>query len=297
MAKAVFLIRADAIYNDDPTRHYQFPKMYLGRASQAVGDWIVYMEPMKAGQRGYHAVARVDAIVPDPIAPGMYRAMINTPSYLELGRDVPFRVQGEVVERGLLNDDGRVNNGRAVWAVRPLSEADFDRILALGVVTQGELLPRADETGIPLLQEEQSPWEAPVDRETMLVSRTVRDRQFRKRVLEVYDRRCALTGMQLINGGGRAEAQAAHIMSVDAGGPDVVTNGIALSGTVHWMFDRGLISLTDAGEILLSSKINDVDGVTKLLYPDRRARLPSNNNVRPHPRYLEWHRTHHRFAA
>jgi len=113
----------------------------------------------------------------------------------------------------------------------------------------------------------------------MLVSRTVRDRQFRKRVLDVYDCRCALTGMKLINGGGRAEAQAAHIMSVEAGGPDVVTNGIALSGTVHWMFDRGLISLGDDGGILLSRKINDIEGVSKLLYRDRKARLPASNAI------------------
>ena len=96
--------------------------------------------------------------------------------------------------------------------------------------------------------------------------------------------------MKLINGGGRAEAQAAHIMSVEAGGPDVITNGIALSGTVHWMFDRGLISLSDEGEILLSRKINDIEGVEKIIYPDRRARLPSSAAQRPHLRYLQWHR-------
>lgn len=80
-------------------------------------------------------------------------------------------------------------------------------------------------------------------------------------------------------------------MSVEAGGPDVVTNGIALSGTVHWMFDRGLISLTDDGDILLSRTINDVEGVQKLIYSDRKARLPSSSAHRPHRRYLEWHRS------
>lgn len=86
-------------------------------------------------------------------------------------------------------------------------------------------------------------------------------------------------------------------MSVEAGGPDTVANGIALSGTVHWMFDRGLIALKDDGDILLSSKINDLAGVEKLIYPDRRARLPANENLRPHRRYLAWHREYHQFAA
>lgn len=63
------------------------------------------------------------------------------------------------------------------------------------------------------------------------------------------------------------------------------------------MFDRGLIALKDDGDILLSSKINDLAGVEKLIYPDRRARLPANENLRPHRRYLAWHREYHQFAA
>lgn len=42
----------------------------------------------------------------------------------------------------------------------------------------------------------------------------------------------------------------AHL--VYAGGPDVVQNGLALSGTAHWLFDRHLISLTDDYGLLVS---------------------------------------------
>jgi putative restriction endonuclease len=140
-------------------------------------------------------------------------------------------------------------------------------------------------------------FEGPVDRATMLVSRKVRDAKFRRAVLHVYEGRCALTGMRLVNGGGRLETEAAHIMAVGEGGPDAVNNGIALSGTVHWMFDRGLIGLSDSGDILLSSKINDREGVEKMIYPDRRARWPSAPAHRPHPRYLAWHRERFGFQA
>jgi putative restriction endonuclease len=40
------------------------------------------------------------------------------------------------------------------------------------------------------------------------------------------------------------------------------------------MFDRGLIGLSDNGDFLLSGKINDREGVEKMIYPDRRARWP-----------------------
>lgn len=300
MAKGIFLYRPDSIYDDQPDLFYRFPPQYLGRASQFVGDWVVYMEPVKAGPRGYHAVAKVQQIVPDPANAGMYLAMIEPGTYLPLGKDVPFRVGGEIVERGVLNEMGNIS-GRAQAAVRPLSNADFNRIVDLGLVDDDEFLPRVGSaepmSASSLLMEDQAAWEGPVDRATVLMNRKLRDRQFRMRVLQAYDGRCALTGMKLVNGGGRLETEAAHIMSVEAGGPDHVTNGIALSGTVHWMFDRGLIGLSDAGDILLSSKINDLEGVKKLIYPDQRARWPVSTAHRPHVRNLAWHRQQFGLAA
>ena len=46
-----------------------------------------------------------------------------------------------------------------------------------------------------------------------------------------------------------------------------------------------------------SSKINDREGVEKMIYPDRRAHWPSSVAHRPHPRYLAWHRERFGFAA
>lgn len=298
-SKCVFVIGSHSIYADEPDRFYRFPPRWLNAAARSVGQWIIYQEPRRAGPRGYYALARVEQVVRDPSDADMFLALIEPGSYLEFGRDVPFQLDGHAVERGLLDADGRLNNGRAIQSIRPISDEDFDRIRSLGLIEEEELLPRQDdrESALDVVHEDHEPWLGPVDRDTILMSRKLRDRQFRKRVIEAYDCRCALTGMRLINGGGRAEVQAAHIMSVEAGGPDKENNGLALSGTVHWMFDRGLISLSDGGDILLSSKINDVESVEKLIRPDRRAILPANGKLRPHPRYLAWHREWHRFAA
>ena len=130
-----------------------------------------------------------------------------------------------------------------------------------------------------------------------LTSRPVRDRVFRRVVLKAYDERCAITGLKLINGGGRAEVEAAHIRPVEANGPDTIQNGLALSGTVHWMFDRGLLSISDSGDILLSRKINDVGSVEKLIYPDHRARFPGSADARPDTRFLAWHREWHQMVS
>ncbi len=111
-------------------------------------------------------------------------------------------------------------------------------------------------------------------------------------MLKAYDKRCAFTGFQFINGGGRAEVEAAHIKSVEAKGPDVVQNGLALSGTVHWMFDRGLLSVADDERILLSNHINDVDGVRKILNRERPGAIPRRLHEQPDPQFLRWHREH-----
>jgi putative restriction endonuclease len=285
VTKGVFIIRSDSPYDDQPEIHYQFPKQYLSRASQFIGDWVLYYEPVKPSGRGYHAAAKVQRIVPDPTRREHFLALIEPGEYLTFERDVPFRVAGQLVERGILNEQGGIS-GRAQSAVRPISNDDFNRILAFGLPAEADLLPRSGS----FVAEEVTPYEIARDRALILSSRAIRDRAFRKRVLEAYGCRCALTGLRFVNGGGRAEAEAAHIKSVEANGPDIITNGIALSGTVHWMFDRGLISLSDDLEILISSKINDVEGLRKMINSDGRGRFPKKAEWRPHPRYLNWHR-------
>jgi putative restriction endonuclease len=290
MTKGIFLYREDSRYEDRPWAVYQFPPQYRSRASQMVGDWVIFMEPAKAGRKGYHAVAKVDQITPDPRNPGIFLAIIDPNSYLDFDHNVPFQADWDYPERSVLNEAGRVS-GRAQAAVRTIPIADFNRIIALGLDTHDELLPRTGaEVGLAAVAEEHSPYAFEQDRVQMLTLRTVRDRVFRSRVLKAYDRRCAFTGFQFINGGGRAEVEAAHIKSVEAKGPDVVQNGLALSGTVHWMFDRGLLSIADDASILLSNHINDVDGVRKILLPGGRARFPEDARERPDAAFLRWHR-------
>ena len=78
MGFGVFIHRSDSIYDDSPAEQYQFPGQYLGRVQACVGDWIVYYEPRKvAATRGYFAVAKVESVIPDPKASGMYLALIK----------------------------------------------------------------------------------------------------------------------------------------------------------------------------------------------------------------------------
>jgi putative restriction endonuclease len=295
MAFGVFIHRSDSIYDDSPAERYQFPSQYLGRAQASLGDWIIYYEPRKVAEtRGYFAAAKVERIIPDPIAGGMYLALIEPGSYCDFANPVPFSGADGVVEQGVLNGQGRIS-GRAQSAVRPISAADFNRIVTLGLEQDALLLPRVDDAPLGgVVREELAPFafEQERDRVSRLTSRVVRDRAFRRVVLRAYDERCAVTGLKLINGGGRAEVEAAHIRPVEANGPDIVSNGLALSGTVHWMFDRGLITLADDMEIIVSRQVNDPDGVRAIINKSGRAWLPRRPADRPHPHFVQWHREH-----
>jgi putative restriction endonuclease len=293
MGFGVFIHRSDSIYEDTPAEQYQFPRQYLRRVEACIGDWIIYYEPSKvADTRGYFAIAKVRQVIPDPSAPEMYRALIDPGSYLDFANPVPFNGATGPIERGVLNEQGRIS-GRAQSAVRPISPEDFKRIVELGFEEKVPLLPRFDNE-MPALgfDEEQVPFrfDEQRDRVSVTVSRILRDRVFRRVVLRAYDERCAITGLKLINGRGRAEVAAAHIRPVEASGPDIVSNGIALSGTAHWMFDRGLISLADDLEILISRQTNNPQEIRSIINKSGHALAPHRISDRPHPHFLKWHR-------
>ncbi|MGZ9809422.1 HNH endonuclease [Pseudoroseicyclus sp. H15] len=291
MVKLVLLHKADSIYEDEPDVVYDFPRSYLKAVQEAVGDWIVYYEPVKAGPRGYFAVARIERVIPKPGAEGRFLAMIEPGSFLPFDREVPRLMNGRLMEAALTEPDGTPKTGGAVQlAVRRLPDTDFARIVNLGLPQDLERLEAARYEPQPAeLSEGAETFERPVLER--LTRRPYRDVAFRRKVREAYGYRCAMSGLMLRNGGGRPEVDAAHIRPVKSHGSDSVRNGLALSGTLHWMFDRGLISVAEDCETILVSH-NKVPGdvVGRLLATDGKLIAPADPRNAPHPENLKWHR-------
>ncbi|MCA1285468.1 HNH endonuclease [Salipiger bermudensis] len=291
MGKAVLLHRVDSIYEDEPDVKYDFPRSYLKTMSRAVGDWVLYYEPVKAGARGYFAVAKVDRIVPKRGEEGRYLALIERGSFLPFDREVPRLIDGRPLEASLADEMGLPKKGGAQQlAVRDLSEDDFARIINLGLPEQLEDIEAQRYSSLRSeIDDAQAPFQRPVVER--LTRRPYRDVAFRRKVRDAYGYRCAISGLHLRNGGGRPEVQAAHIRPVEEGGSDSVRNGLALSGTLHWMFDRGLISIDPEEHRILVSH-NKVPGevVQRLILPSQRLTLPDDRRNWPHPDNLRWHR-------
>ena len=293
--KAVFDTKPGSAYDDDVTRHYQFPRRYLNLVRQAEGDWVVLRRPRAdGGNLAYFAVARIAGLEPDPTAPALTFARLT--EFLEFDQNVAWREGGRYAEQALrdmpIKEVGVYLRGRSV---RELSPADFAAIVSSGL-SQTLSPDNAIRLGLVGVEEAAQPFDSEIPPgfdqvrrvEQMLMNRKIRDANFRRHVCAAYGDRCAVTGLRIINGGGRSEVQAAHIWGV--GGPDVVQNGIALSGTIHWLFDRHLISLTDDYRLLVSH--NKVPGELRTLFEHQmdRIHLPRDQNFWPHPAYVQRHR-------
>lgn len=293
MKHAVFYHRADTVYNDIPSKQYHFPSRYLSRVEITVGSHIVYYGPISSEKsRYYWSVAKVMSIRKDEASPKHYYAMMS--EYIDFDTLVDYRADGGF-EKKLVMPDGSINGGTSQQAVRIIDENTFSRIIEAGLSKEDSWPDRDEETEeFSGFEEAQAGYRPPLGAENQrpliqqLVTRKFRDRKFKSIVRNAYDRRCAFTGLRLINGKGRPEVEAAHIMPVKDDGPDSIQNGIALSGTVHWMFDRGLLSLSDNHDILLSRQLNY--DVGNLLTPDLKALVPTNKRLAPHPYFLNWHR-------
>jgi len=243
----------------------------------------------RGGRQSYFATARVNRIEPDPARSDHFYAFVS--EFLEFDRPVPFREGTRYFEAGLERDDGGTNKGAFGRAVRAISNAEYDLILQAGFTrTLGELSEQDQAGHEPSgLAEEETFFGRPVI--DQIVRRPFREAAFASRVKDAYENTCAITGLKIINGGGRAEVQAAHIRPVAHDGPDSIRNGVALSGTVHWMFDRGLISVDDDWSILIA-KDRLPDTVIRLLREDRRLLPPKRASLQPHIQFLRYHREH-----
>ena len=288
MANAIFTASESSAYDDRIELWYHFPKSYLKQVENAVGDFIVYYEPRRStgpssstGRQAYFAAARVTGIRPDSKLDDHYYADVD--KFIEFDRPVPFRSNATYYESALKKPDGSTSKGAFGRSVRNVPTEEFEAILRAAFATPLQAWESADRVAEEPAEYIARPM---VER---LVPRPFRDVAFRRHVRGAYANRCAVTGFRLTNGGGRPEVQAAHIRPVEANGPDTVRNGVALTGTAHWLFDRGLIAFEDDYRILISP--HGVPGdLEKLILPERRLLVPENQDWRPHSTYLRWHR-------
>lgn len=121
-----------------------------------------------------------------------------------------------------------------------------------------------------------------------------REGRFRNSVVPAYNLTCALTGYR-VNTLDESIVDAAHIHQFAKSGNNDPRNGMALSKNAHWLFDRGLWSLTDDYRVIVSKADFEESGPENFLLRglvNKRIHLPSNREYWPDLHHLDWHREH-----
>lgn len=289
MSKAIFTTKVNPTYRDLPEVMYHFPKTYLRYVNAAVGDWIIYYEPRRedsmpggrAGRQAYFATALLTHLAQDPVNANHFYAYVT--NYIEFSSAVPFKRHGKYFENNLMKPDGSTNKGAFGRAVRLITDDEYQAIISAGMASI------KDDIVDELRDEPEFCFDVERPLIKQILERPFREIAFSISVKAEYESTCAMTGISVRDERNNSEVEAAHIKPVKSNGPDSIRNGIALSRTMHWMFDRGLVSISDSFEILVKKIVPE--RVVELFNIDGKIRLPSRKISIPHPEFLKFHRS------
>ena len=118
----------------------------------------------------------------------------------------------------------------------------------------------------------------------------IRSYIFRKAVLEIYDNRCAISGLKIESSGLTPLVDACHIVPFALAFDVTIRNGIAFTPTFHRAFDNGLIAISDNYRILIHPKLKGPNlpaGFKKIenkiiLLPNQEKFYPSLQRLAEH---------------
>lgn len=109
---------------------------------------------------------------------------------------------------------------------------------------------------------------------------------FRAIVLSAYDEKCAIDRSSII-WERLSNIEAAHIRPSSHGGPNLPSNGIALSRDLHWAFDKGMFTIDSSCRVevhprLLDRGLKRVHGI--------QLPIPTEPFYAPREDYINYHR-------
>ena len=140
--------------------------------------------------------------------------------------------------------------------------------------------------------------EVGIDDDRVTVTHRRRKSEFRNRILSIYDSQCAVCEFSIRANQKVLGVEAAHIRWHGRGGPDNVTNGLALCSVHHVLFDKGAFTLHIESPELNNYQVVVARSVIGSGYEEWLAtfdgqplrKLPDHTHDYPDRGHLEWHR-------
>ena len=115
---------------------------------------------------------------------------------------------------------------------------------------------------------------------------------FRRQIISLYDETCAMSGLCVSAPFTITMVDACHIEQFSKTFNNHPTNGIALCPNLHRAFDRGIVSINDNYEIILSKsfKENEESDYSFYKLAGKSIILPNNSLYYPSLESFAWHR-------
>jgi putative restriction endonuclease len=121
--------------------------------------------------------------------------------------------------------------------------------------------------------------------------RFIRGNAFKRAIPRIYQSTCAITGLGIDGAINASMVDACHIVPFSSSQNDTIGNGIALCPNMHRAFDRGLISISDNYQVLVSDQFIERDSSYGLRqFQGKQIWLPEISEYQPSVENLAWHR-------
>lgn len=119
----------------------------------------------------------------------------------------------------------------------------------------------------------------------------LRGAAFKRKIPELYEHRCAITGLRVQNQRAINLIDACHIVPWAESYDDTISNGIALCPNMHRAFDRGLISIGPDLTLLVANDLRESESSHAIRpYAGKPLLLPAEKRYWPAPENLMRHR-------
>ena len=159
-------------------------------------------------------------------------------------------------------------------------------------VTQNQMF-QANSEAVQLLKQ---PFVVQVTQERRIETRQFRIARstiFRAQVRREYQSKCAVSGISIATPTFLYEVESAHVVPVSEKGADDIRNGLALTQSVHWAFDKGLFGVRPDRTIYIPRKVK-IMPVNAFLtqYEGKTIDEARSASCRVHPEAFAWHHAH-----
>lgn len=158
-----------------------------------------------------------------------------------------------------------------------------------GLIAEGKQITEYEQA---LISEVEHPFSPQRLTESTLEETSIRSAGFRQAIMGLYDYTCAICELRIVTMDGESATDAAHIIPFRISKNDDVRNGISLCKLHHWVFDKGLISLSTTYQILVSPLMSDRRPTEWMLteLEGKSILLPEGDRLHPAQDALAWHR-------